>query len=89
MNDGFKCYPIYASFFLEKGKLYTWGYGSIKLGYEAPNDKQLSPRIVESLSPYTLIHASCGKDFTLGKVYPKLSCDNFYLEIKYVFYGIS
>ena len=53
---------------VDEGKLYTWGYGSIKLGYETGNEKQLTPKIVQSLSSHTVVQASCGKDFTLGKI---------------------
>ena len=54
--------------YLDEGKLYTWGKGSTKLGYETANEKQLTPKVVQSLSSYTVVQASCGKDFTLGKL---------------------
>jgi alpha-tubulin suppressor-like RCC1 family protein len=60
---------------IDEGKLYTWGYGSIKLGYETANEKQLTPKVVQSLSSHTVVQASCGRDFTLGMLLTRLQKD--------------
>ncbi|CAB3977730.1 ultraviolet-B receptor UVR8-like [Paramuricea clavata] len=60
------CNEYHSAAVTDEGKLYTWGYGSIKLGYETANEKQLTPKVVQSLTSYTVVHASCGKDFTLA-----------------------
>ncbi|XP_028405299.1 ultraviolet-B receptor UVR8-like [Dendronephthya gigantea] len=60
------CNQYHSAAVTDEGKLYTWGYGSIKLGYETGNEKQLTPKVVQSLGSHRVVHASCGKDFTMA-----------------------
>ncbi|XP_046846894.1 ultraviolet-B receptor UVR8-like [Xenia sp. Carnegie-2017] len=60
------CNTFHSTAVTDEGKLFTWGYGSLELGYETVNKKQLTPKLVQSLSSVTVVRASCGKDFTLA-----------------------
>eukprot|EP00794_Sanderia_malayensis_P003524 gene3523-4025_t len=58
------CNELHSAAINADGELYTWGRAGPRLGYEVVDGKQMTPRLVDSLSARKVTDVDCGLDYT-------------------------